>query len=785
MLQKVLFFLLSSCIFSSIIAQSGKISIHGKVINSHTQEPLADCNIFVKETSSGAAADDNGNFSLMLSPGSYSIQFSYVGFETLDKRITITENKSSMYLEIKLNPTVIDEDEVTVTGKTEQMNTEIQTMAARDIQLMPNIYNDVLRSVQVMAGVATNNELTSGYNVRGGSFDENIIYLNGFEIYRPFLVKQGVEENQSLVNPDMVSGLQFYNGEFPANFGDRMASVLEVNYESEFKNEISGTVRADLMNFGANVKTKYKNLDYSIGARYAYPDAFLDKLQTTGDYISSFSDIQLLADYKISTKTKLEFLGLYAYNKYFLAPNRWEGNFGGLVRGDIRSLVIDYDGENEFRYKTTLAGVRLTHLVNNDLHLNVSAAYYHTNETENRDTEGMIYYNYDAYDSNPENYEYLKTRYEYADNEIELTSLRFQTGFDYKMGIHTLSAGLEYRIVDFDNHIDENFYEEGSQTLLQKPESSYGDDTMSLNNLSVFAVDEIKLTDEIKLNVGMRFLRYEYTDENLFSPRISLIYTPSELTKFSLGWGYYYQPPFVNELKNPELENLRSQRAIHYALGWQQQMNERLKFSAEAYYKDLDYLIPFYFDELKMIYVNGNTREGYSYGLDLQIDGELIKGVRSIFGYGYLDSKDRDYGTTEYKRRLLGQTHTLQVFLQDKFRKHSNWQSHLRFLFGSGELFYTRVGSLDEETGERVIDVDLYSPEEYYLYFRVDMGLSAEFNVLTDKKLIVIAEVLNVFNHTNYGSYDWVQVFEEYDSPYRIPKVLTPRFFNIKAEFRF
>lgn len=785
MLRKVIFLFSFLFLFTFTHAQIDKAVVYGKVVNSVTGDPLEGCNISIKETSSGTVTNERGEFSLYLPLGNYNIQFSFVGFESTVKRVSLSKNNMSVHLEVLLKPKVIEEGEITVTAENEKSNTEIQSMEAKDMQMMPNVYNDVLRSVQVMAGVSTNNELTTGYNVRGGSFDENIIYLNGFEIYRPFLVKQGVEENQSLINPDMISGMQFYNGEFPASFGDRMSSVLEINYQTNFETKLSGTARVDLFNAGVNIKKKYKNVNISLGGRYSYPDAFLTSLQTKGDYIPSFSDVQLFADYKPAENIKIELIGIYAVNKFFLAPQKWEGNFGGFYRGDYRGLIIDYDGENEYKYTTNLAGIRYSQLLSNNINLRLSFARYGTNETEKRNTTGIMFYNEDAKQNNPDLYDYLKTRYEYADNSISLSSYRIKAELDYTYGKHTFLSGIEYRLVNFDNHIDENFYEEGDQSLLQKPERRYGDDSDNLNNFSVYVINESKFTDWLKLNLGLRYLRYEYSNENLFSPRVSLTITPSNLTKFSLGWGYYYQPPFVNELKNSELEDLKSQRAIHYALGWEQQIKEKMKFSAEVYYKDLDNLIPFYFEELKMIYVNGNTREGYSYGLDLQIDGELIEGMRSIFGYGYLNSRERDYGSTNYQRRLLDQTHTLQIFLQDKFKKHENWQSHLRFLFGSGQLFYNRVGRIDEESGMRLIEVDINRPSEYFLYFRVDMGLSASFDIFNDYKLIAVAEVLNVFNHLNYGSYDWVQVFEEYKQPYRIPRVLSHRFFNVKVEFRF
>ena len=201
---------------------------------------------------------------------------------------------------------------------------------------MPNIYSDVLRSVQVLSGVSTNTELSSGYNVRGGSYDENLIYLNGYEIYRPFLLRVGVEENQSTINPYMVENLTFYNGAFPSSLGDRMSSALIADYSNNHSEKLEGSFSASILDLGINLKNKYEKLNWSLGFRYANPAAFLKSLKTRGDYRPSYSDFQLLLNYDISKNSQLELFGLYADNKFDISPTNWSGNFGFLGRGDYR-----------------------------------------------------------------------------------------------------------------------------------------------------------------------------------------------------------------------------------------------------------------------------------------------------------------------------------------------------------------------------------------------------------------------------------------------------------------
>lgn len=766
----------------SINIYSQTAIVKGTVLNSLTNELLSDCNILVKETLTGTSTSSNGEFIIELPLGEYTLQFSYIGFETYTEKVYLKSSKT-LELDVKLKPASFKEDQITVTGKKTQPNTVEQSIIAKEIKRMPNIYNDVLRSVQVLAGVSTNNELSSGYNVRGGSFDENLIYLNGFEIYRPFLLKQGIEENQTLINPGMVSAINFYNGNFPSRLGDRMSSALEVKYSDHFSNAVHGSFYADLLNSGILLNNSFSNFNWSIAGRYSYPDAFLKQLQTTGDYSPSFSDIQFSANYSFGTN-RIEVLGMLAENKFFFEPESWIGNFGGLSRMDYRELKIDYAGRSEYKYITSLVGIKSINKLFGNTKLLTSAAYYATDETEYKNIIGNIFYNENPDQSHPV-YEYVKTRDEFVDNKLNLSSYRLSVGIESEIGNHRINSGAEYRIVGLKNSINEKFYELGDSTLLQTPYEKYADQSLNLNSISFFVEDEFKITPKLKAVAGLRYLHYKYSNENLFSPRINIIYAPSPLTTFNLGWGYYFQPPFINELKNPEIGKLKSQRAIHYTLGIEHLFRENFKFAAEIYYKNLNNLIPFYFDELKMVYLNGNTREGYAYGLDLQIDAELVDDMRSIIGYSYLDSKERDKGSVYYQRRLLDQTHTIQIFLQDKFKKHTNWQSHVRFLFGSGQLYYNRLAVTDPSTGDSYIDVDITNPAEYFLYFRVDMGLSASFDIFNDYKLLFIAEVLNVFDHLNFGSYDWVEVLEEFNAPVRIPRVLSQRFFNLRVEFEF
>jgi len=315
----------------------------------------------------------------------------------------------------------------------------------------------------------------------------------------------------------------------------------------------------------------------------------------------------------------------------------------------------------------------------------------------------------------------------------------------------------------------------------------YSDKEMVFNSYSSYIDASYSFSNTLSLQAGFKVLNYEYNKELLFSPRISISYIPFEYHSFSLAYGHFYQPPFYYELKYDTFDEgtiLKSQNSVQVNLNWDYRFKDKVALKAGVYYKDLDNIIPYYIDNQKTIYMHGNVNEGYAYGLDFMFQGEITKGLNSRLGYSYLDTKERPKAGGVYTRRLTDQTHTIQVFLQDKISKHPNWQSHLRFLFGSGFLYYYPTVQTNNETGQREMKIELSNPREYLIYLRVDMGLSANFNVGTGK-IIAVAEVLNMFDQKNIANYNFVQVFKDFKYPIQIPTVLSSRFFNIRCEYYF
>lgn len=780
----VRFFMLSILIIPVYLFSQPTGTVNGRVVNDYTGEPLPNCNILVEPGGYGSITDLDGNYKLSLPYGDYQLRFSYVGYQTVVKKVTLSSEITKLELPVEMVFSVIENEAVTIYGEREDNTTSIQKLIKKDIRKMPTVYSDVLRTIKILPGVTSNNELSSGYNVRGGNFDENLIYLNGYEIRRPFLLRQGVEENQSLVNPDMVENVRFFGGAFDARYGDKMSSALEVTYTREQETDIRGVVRADLLNSGISAGSRIGRLTWVAGFRYAYPTLFSNELHTNGDYRPEFADGQVLLNYRFSENTSAELFLLKAKNTFNFTPKQWIGHFY-LGFQNIKGVRIDYDGNRTYGFDTGLAGLRLTHRLGRKMLLTGTVSFLTSSEDEDMNLSSDVFYLDNPNDN--EDKEYLKSRFEFADNAMNIHTKEAALSFRYGFDIHTLQIGAGLSFIDLDNRLFERISETGQEVIHEVPLETSLTQDVAFNSYGGYVQDVISLNKQFDLSVGLRYFYYDYSDESLISPRASIHYYISESNSVNFRWGYYYQPPFFYEIRNKsEAEELalKSQKSVHYMLGWEYDFEENLKLQVEAYYKDLDNIIPYYMEELNLTYGDANNYEGYSYGFDIMVQGEVVEGMDSWFGYSYLDSREREKGTAVYEKRILGQTHTLQIFLQDRIPRHPNFQAHTRILYGSGYYYHPRTTGVDDNGIPRIV-VNYDKTLQYKHYLRADMGLSAAFDLDNTTQLVIVAEVLNVFNNFNVASYNWLQVLKEVEYPIKVYNIYTERFFNIGAELRF
>ncbi len=770
------FFIVAIISFQAL-AQDRSASIVGHVDDAKTNSPLAGVNVFVLGTSYGTTTDSLGNFSMKIDPGNYRIRFSSVGYEPVSRDFDAVAGAKIYYTNISLMPTAYVANEVTINADRYLASPSIHTIDEKSLQYIPNLFSDVTRSVTILPGVTSDNELTSAYNVRGQNFDANLIYLDGYEIYRPYLVQQGIEENQSTINGNMAAGLQFYDGAFPVEYGDKMSSVLVVDYKKTQDTVLGGEVNADLLNLGVTLHERIGGLNWVTGFRYAYPSSFTGVLQTKGTYIPRYTDFQLLASYALPDDIKMELLFITAKNTFDMTPQDWTGDFAVGAWDAFRRIVLRFAGADNYRYDSDLLGLRMTAPLDPNSKLSASLAYYYDKESYNENLSYDIYYSPDAY--NPQdNVSYLGTGYEYADNSLKMNRIEFKTGFDSDYGTHDTKAGIGLRTSLMDNSLDESTY------YVPPTSASYlanSNQQFTFNSISAYIAEDIVLNPEFTVNFGLRALKYYFNSEFLVSPRASASFVPDSINSLSLGWGYYYQPPYFYETRDKSWDTARtllSQRAIQYALRYEHKFKKNADLLAEVYFKNLSRLIPYYYtNQLELSYGDTNNYDGYAYGLNLQYHGELSEGLETWIGYDYLNAQERKAGMP-FQRSLLDQTHTIRIFLQDAMPGLHNSQAHVRLLFGTGYLYHPLV-SVPGPGGSSQVVPDYNEVDQYPFYYRIDMGLTYKFAFDRRRNVTLTVEVLNVFDKNNIVSYSWYIIAPEFDQPMRVPNLLSARFFNV------
>ena len=777
------FFLVVTIVSLQARAQENPEPLRGHVSDAKTNLPLAGVNVVILRTFSGTATDSLGNFSLNIGAGKYTIRFSRVGYEPASRELNVAPGMRIPLINISLKPTAYLAHEVTISAERQTASPGIHKIEEKNLQYIPTVYSDVLRSVTILPGVSSDNELTSAYNVRGQNFDANLIYLDGFQIYRPYLVRQGIEESQSAVNQNMVGSLEFYDGAFPVQYGDKMSSVLVVNYKKVQEPGLGGEVDADLLNLGATLHDRIGALSWVAGFRYAYPSSFTNALQTKGAYVPRYMDFQFLATATLPGNIKTELLFMTARNTFDLTPRDWTGDFAVDAWYAFRRIALKFAGADNYEYDSNLLGLRLTAPMDENSILSASFACYSDKESYDENLSYGIYYSPSSYDPQ-DSVSYLGTGYEFAGNSLNMNRLEFKTNFDSHHGTHDTKAGITLRTSLMDNLLNESSY------YIPPPGPSYfayQRQRIKFNSISGYIEEDVIPSRNLTFNLGLRALKYHFTNEFLLSPRASASFRPDTANLLSIGWGYYYQPPYFYETRDKtpqQAANLRSQLAIQYQLRYERAFENDTHVLAEVYYKSLSRQLPYYYtNQLELTYGDTNNYNGYAYGFDLQYEGKLSQRLDTWIGYGYMVARDRRE-SGPYQRSLLDQTHTIRIFLQDAMPELHNSQAHVTLLFGTGYNYHPMMNVTGPDgTTQTVPDFNLVYP--YPFYYRIDMGLTMKFNLGEKRSLTLNVDVLNVFDKNNIVSYSWYTIPGEFSYPLEVPNLLSARFFNIgvRAEF--
>ena len=794
-------------------------TVTGTVTDSTSGTPLAGVTVLVKETDFGTATGKNGQYRLRLPVGRYELRFSSVGFRTHTDSVTVTEDAETR-LNVKLAARIQEMEELTVTDEHVAPEAGVYEVDPEDVQNIPTPFKDGFRALKTVPGVATNNELSQQYSVRGGGYNENLIFINGFEVFMPFRARQGEQEGLGLLNPDLASDITFYTGGFPPKYGGKLSSALDVRYAQPEDQPLSGS--AAISTLDASVHAQSSALDgdlgWAVGARRAQPGRFFGTQDLKGDYDPRFQDVQTSLTYRVSDHVSVEALGIWADHTFELDPQERTTYFGVVSPQlvDFQALRANFTGARQDGYTTTVGGLRLHTDPTDRISVSHDLSYFGTKETESFDitSTGRVCQVNPNQGDTPDNCEeqVLTERIRFADNAVEVKRLTGGGRYQWQLNRHALEAGWSVRNMRFDDRLNEkNVLEEVNGPLRTRVDSLRDRATFSEQQTGVYlqnSYDVLPTRDRLIITGGVRGDYYTFNDEFTVSPRLSARFKYSEQLTLNAAWGIYHQQPAYRELRGtPQGDqtisealnrDVKSQRSMQFVLGGEYFLpDNRLYLRAEAYYKDLDDIISYTIEDVRVNYSGDNDAYGYTYGLDLQLRGEFVPGLESWFNYSFMVAREQfkkpfqeaGFNDRGFIPRPTDQRHTFSAFVQDYVPGDRSWKLHMRLLYGSG-LPYTTTNPGPRATSTSNTSVRVPGPRmagRLPAYRRVDVGATkiielAEEGIGRPVDLELTMEVLNLFDMENTVAYAWTGSGADIT---RVPQRLTPRTLNFRARLTF
>lgn len=774
---------------------------------------MISASVAIKNSSLGTFTNSKGEFKLTVpSDQTLILVISHVGFKTTEDTIQLVNNETKI-----INKTLVQVSkqlgDVTVYGVQERENT-LMRIDIKSIDQLPNSSGNLETILKTLPGVASGNELSSQYSVRGGSFDENLIYVNDIEIYRPLLVQSAIQEGLSFINPVMVSSIQFSAGGFDAQYGDKLSSVLDIKYKRA--TEFNGSVTGSLLGGSAHIEgiSKNKRFSFNSGFRYKTTQYLLKTLDTKGDYKPKFADLQLFATYELTKKLDINFLGNYASNRFTRIPHDRSTDFGTFQQ--TYNLNAFYEGQEKDLFDVTLGAISVNYHPNDKLSMKLIGTVFNSYEEVTYDilTEYWIGQAVSGSSSRRDSIIDIGTGsvLEHARNFLtsNIYSLDYKGSFISSDG--NWKWGLKGQIEKINDKINEWTLEDSAEYSLPYSDDSEVDlfrvvkahNVLNTNRFSGFIqrTKEYSLTNSSLLfTLGVRSSYWTLNKELTVSPRGSLVIKPDNTPNLTwhISSGIYYQPPFYKELRDKYgiiYKSKKAQRSFQFVVGADYNFiawDRPFVFTSEAYYKLLDRVIIYKLDDVKLQYMPEiDKTKGYAAGIDFKVYGEFVPGTESWFSLSFLTTKEDIYNDKivytdntikypGYYRRPTDQFVNFSMFFQDYLPSNPNVKVHLMVIYGSGLPYSGPDGTNPSVT--------------YKLgaYRRIDIGISRSLVRRENSKSLIksawiSAEVMNILNIKNKVSYDWVRTIESQsnvDAYFAVPNYLTGRTLNFKLSLNF
>ena len=819
--MKIHFYLLLFLIGIPIYGISQTATIRGVILDDN-QLPIYDVNI--KAGTTGTTSNENGFYEIKVPANSdITLEFTHLSH----KRVVATFNLKNGQ-ELEFNPVMNLQIEqiatVIINTNTRQSAVGVSTISPEVLRTIKGAQPGIENILKTLPGVNISNELSTQYSVRGGNFDENLVYVNEIEVYRPFLIRSGQQEGLSFVNTDLVQNVEFSAGGFQAKYGDKLSSVLDITY----RNPIRFGVRADLSLLGGSIAAEAVSKDSKfsgiVGLRYRDNSLIINSLETKSNVIPVFADAQTYLTYKFSDKFHLNFLGNISLNKYDFTPQTRQTNFGTLT--DPLALLVFYEGQEKDQYQTEFGAIKANYFVNDYLTLKLIASTYHTTEEEYYDILAQYRLgevNTNIGDENLGDVEFsegIGSQLTHARNDLDALITTVEHKGDYKINGNTIEWSLKYnhedirdRVVEWEvidsagfsirppiiNAVNNQPYEpfEGPLVPFQSVRAT---NNVQIDRLQAYAQWSKRSTlgnNEVFYNAGLRVHNWtvngdgvESSTQTVFSPRAQFALKPdwNKDMLFRISGGLYYQPPFYRELRdslgvvNPDV---KAQKSIHVVLGneYSFKMWDRpFKLVSEAYYKNLTDVNPYTLENVRIRYRAKNNAKAYAYGLDFRLNGEFVPGTESWFSFGYLKTEENIEGQG-YIPRPTDQRLKFGILFQDYMPKIPDMKMYLNLVYNTGVPGGSPSYADPYEYQNRLRD-----------YKRADLGLSY---IVVDpnktynkswksklKELSIGFEIFNIFDVQNTISNTWVRdVYSK--RQYAIPNYLSPRVFNVRLSTKF
>lgn len=782
------------CLLVTVTASAQTFTLQGRVTDENN-DPIEFASVSCLKQGKMTMTSLKGEYSMQLhSADSVVIKFSMIGYKAKTRILRRPRGKQT--LQIVLHSDENQLGEVTVTGKKIETG-QMEDISKDHLKSLPSASgNAVEELIQSQAGVSTHSELSSQYNVRGGSFDENSVYIDNVEIYRPFLVRSGQQEGISVINPDMVEKISFSTGGYEARYGDKMSSALNIKYRKPKKFE--ATASASMLGASAFIGVSNKKVSWSNGFRYKTTKHLLGSMDTKGEYSPTFIDYQTYLTYTPNKRWEIKLLGNISDNHYNFTPEDRETKFGTME--NVKAFQVYFDGQEKDVFRTFFGAVGITRNFGEKTSLSLIASAFNTREQEKYDIQGQYWLTQTETSENLGVGTYFQHARNYLKAHVESAKLLFKTKYkkhDIEGAFTFKKEKITENSVEYEMRDSSNYSIPHTGKDLYMIYSMRAKNVLDANRIEAYVQDAFRFTSNNEktlytLNYGVRLSHWSYTKETIVSPRVSLGIIPAfnENITMRFATGLYYQAPFFKELRDTTTQNgityaslnskAKSQRSIHFIAGFDYRfrMNNRsFKFTAEAYYKALGNLVPYSVNNVKVVYYGSNESSGHAAGIDLKLYGEFVPGTDSWLSLSLMNTSMKLNGKSI--PLPTDQRYAINMFFTDYFPGTDRWKMSLKLALADGLPF----SAPHQELESNVFRAPAYKRADIGLSYRLLNNEGKQRKHIQLRNVWLGAECLNLFGINNVNSYYWIT--DVTGGQYAVPNYLTGRQVNFRVTVDF